>query len=419
MKVLWFANTPCGAIKKLSAHNISGGWLSALEQHLVQEKNVELHVAFYYSKRIDDFEYEGVYYHPLYDSRFNGKLNILIGNYREYFFGLKNHAPSLWFSVIDRVKPDLIHIHGTELDFGLVQKVNLRVPVVVSIQGVLNSCYEKLYSGIPLDVVSKYESLFQKLTFTNAKMSEKRFRFGAKREREILKNSKYVIGRTDFDRHATLAINPCLKYFTGDEILRTEFYSAEWAKSKFNERFTIISTISSGYYKGLEVILRTARNLKAIGFDFRWYVIGHTELSRNAKTMSKWLGESFSENHVEMLGYKTGAEIVGLLGEADVFCQVGHIENSPNSVCEAMMLGVPIVASYAGGTSSILEHGKEGYLLQDGDSYSLAGTLIEVSRNFSQAKEWGMNARKRALVRHNPQRVVKEYVDIYTELVNK
>ena len=71
------------------------------------------------------------------------------------------------------------------------------------------------------------------------------------------------------------------------------------------------------------------------------------------------------------------------------------------------------------GASSILEHGKEGYLLQDGDSYSLAGTLIEVSRNFSQAKEWGMNARKRALVRHNPQRVVKEYVDIYTELVNE
>lgn len=57
--------------------------------------------------------------------------------------------------------------------------------------------------------------------------------------------------------------------------------------------------------------------------------------------------------------------------------------------------------------------------MQDGDSYSLAGTLIEVSRNFSQVKEWGMNARTRALVRHNQQRIVKEYMDIYTELVNK
>lgn len=76
----------------------------------------------------------------------------------------------------------------------------------------------------------------------------------------------------------------------------------------------------------------------------------------------------------------------------------------------------PLLLLMQGGQVPFL---KEGYLLQDGDSYSLAGTLIEVSRNFSQVKEWGMNARKRALVRHNPQRVVKEYVDIYTELVNE
>ena len=419
MKILWFANTPCGAVRKLSAHNSSGGWLGALEQNLIQEKDVELHVAFYYFKRIGVFEYEGVYYHPMYDNRFANKWNVLIGNYKENFLGFRNHDASLWLSIVDKIKPDLIHIHGTEQDFGLIQKSTLNIPVVVSIQGVMNSCYEKLYSGVPLNVISKHESLFQKLTFSSAKMSEKRFRFGAKREREILKNSKYVIGRTDFDRHASLAINPSLKYFVGGEILRSEFYSAEWGKERFNERFTIVSTISSGFYKGLEVVMRTSRNLKAAGFDFQWNVIGQTERSNNARSISKWLRESFSDNHVKMLGFKSGREIIGFLKDADVYCQVGHIENSPNSVCEAMMLGMPIVASYAGGTSSILEHCKEGYLLQDGDSYSLAGTLIEVSRNFSQAKEWGMNARKRALVRHNPQRVVKEYVDIYTELVNK
>lgn len=67
----------------------------------------------------------------------------------------------------------------------------------------------------------------------------------------------------------------------------------------------------------------------------------------------------------------------------------------------------------------MLEHGKEGYLLQDGDPYGLAGTLMDVACHFEQGRQWGENARKRALVRHDPQRVVNEYLSIYKELTVK
>ena len=250
MKVLWFTNTTCGASKKLISKSISGGWLTSLESGLKTNKNIELHVSFYYERDIKDFEYDGVFYHPIYDNRFSSNINILIGNYKEYFCGFKNHDLKLLTQVVNKVHPDIIHFHGTENDFGLLQK-EISIASVISIQGVLNSCYEKLYSGISRSLISNNETLFQKLTLQTVRMSEKRFRNNALREIEILKLSNFVIGRTDFDRHTTKAISPKAKYYIGNEILRKEFYESTWNKIKFNDQFTIVTIISSGFYKGL------------------------------------------------------------------------------------------------------------------------------------------------------------------------
>lgn len=417
MKILWFTNTPCGAMKKLASKGSSGGWLYALEYHLKKREEIELHIAFYYPKKIVEFEFEGVFYHPIYDNRFSNKIRTLIGNYKEYFIGFSNHNIASLKAIIDKVNPNLIHYHGTEQDFGLLQEFVKDIPSVLSIQGILNSCREKLYSGVPANIISRHESFLSKLSLTTIKMNNKRFLFTANRERTILRITKNIIGRTDFDYHATLTMAPNATYFIGNEILRKEFYHAEWKKNQFNKEFTIISTISAGFYKGLEVILRTARHLKEREFPFRWYVIGMDETSPNATIISKWLKTKYKSNNVMMLGLKSATEIIQILQKGDIYCQTSHIENSPNSVCEAMMLGIPIVASYAGGTSSILEHKKEGYLIQEGDSYSLAGTLIDIYHNFEQANTWGKNARKRALIRHNPERVVNEYIDIYKTIL--
>lgn len=417
MKILWFTSTPSGASKKLISKTASCGWLYSLEKEIKIQPNTELHIAFYYPKKISDFEYEGVYYHPIYDNRYSSKLQNLIGNYREYLFGFKNHDLNQLKAIVNKISPDLIHYHGSELDYGLLQKEITNIPSVLSIQGLLNSCYEKLYSGIPLSVISKYEPLFYKLILKTAQMNDHNFLFSAKREKEIFKLTKNVIGRTDYDRHIAYSMSPHINYFIGNEILRDEFYQNVWDKSSFNETFTIVTTISSGYYKGMEVILRTAHNLKQIGFKFKWIIIGQTEDSYDARIISKWLKLRFSENNVYLVGRKNANEMIDILKSADIYCQAGHIENSPNSVCEAMLLGMPIIASNAGGTNSMLEHKKEGYLIQDGDSFSLAGTIIEVSQNFEMAKVWGISAKKRALKRHNPQSVAKEYLDIYHNII--
>lgn len=98
---------------------------------------------------------------------------------------------------------------------------------------------------------------------------------------------------------------------------------------------------------------------------------------------------------------------------------VSHIENSPNSVCEAMLVGMPIIASFTGGTASILDNHHEGEFVQDGDPYVLAGGIIKLYDNFEQAKKMGDNARKRAMLRHNPTSVIQELLNAYNLILRK
>ena len=107
-----------------------------------------------------------------------------------------------------------------------------------------------------------------------------------------------------------------------------------------------------------------------------------------------------------------------LLCESDMYVHVSHIENSPNSVCEAMILGMPVIASYAGGTASLLKHEEDGILYQDGDPYVLAGAIIELQRNPATAYKYAQTAREHALDRHDKKQIVKEIIGGYDGIIS-
>ncbi len=97
--------------------------------------------------------------------------------------------------------------------------------------------------------------------------------------------------------------------------------------------------------------------------------------------------------NIKLLGGSGEREISQLLQSADIYCQASHIENSPNSLCEAMLIGMPVIASYAGGTPSMLDNEQEGLLFQNGDAHALAGAILQMSHNFRFAAACGQKAR--------------------------
>ena len=64
MKILWLSNNPCYAIKKLSPNTQSGGWLKALNYHIVNEEDIDLSVCFYWPVAMKPFEFHNTKYYP-------------------------------------------------------------------------------------------------------------------------------------------------------------------------------------------------------------------------------------------------------------------------------------------------------------------------------------------------------------------
>lgn len=414
MKILWFTNTSCSLAKKENNKSFGGGWMVAMENQLNSLPNVELYVSFYQNKSANPIKYGNTSFYPVL------RKKTIISEIKRRIFGrYKNDEKEFQnlLNVVKTVNPDIIHIHGTEDNFGLIQKY-VSQPVVVSIQGILNPCCEKFFSGISKTIAQRNEPLRSRITFATQIKNYRMFKFMANRELDILKISKHIIGRTNWDRRVTSILSQNGKYHHVDELMRKEFYNQTWKKDiRSSEELQIITTASNNIYKGLETIVKTAAILHhSTNQKFSWHIVGLSEHDAIVKMTVRWLKTNLEVLKITLHGRLSSKDFIPLMLKSDVYCQASHIENSPNSLCEAMCLGMPIVATFAGGTESILKNNKEGTLIQDGDPYSMAGALLEIKSNPVKTIEMARNARERALTRHDYKKVVKELLNVYTEI---
>ncbi len=419
MNILWFTNTPCVALDKLTKSVSSGGWLYALSQKMSNVQNVNLSIAFYWHDNIQPFEYKNIRFFPIYRTGTASKLERFLYRIKKSFSNRINENEIIkCVDIVNKVQPELIHIHGTEENFGLLCTKNLDIPIVISIQGFLSSIYIKLFSGYPKSLINRHESITHKILFNGIENTERNFIRNVKREQLILQNCKNIIGRTTWDANCTLSVNPKRRYFSCNEIMRNEFYETIWKRPQNNDTIHIVTTISSGIYKGVETLYRTAYQLTQIGYKFNWHVIGLNNDDSIVKLTEKILKYKSEGINITFHGKKTANEMLSIMNISHIYIQVSHIENSPNSLCEAMLLGMPIIASMAGGTSSMIKDGIEGIVIQDGDPYNLCGAIISCINNYQTAINMGTKARETAQGRHNREKITKDLTNIYKEIIS-
>lgn len=417
MKILWFSNNPCGSVRRFSQNTTMGGWLISLEDEIKKYPQIELSVAFFSNIKEEPFYYKGVHYYPMYMPKSRTKIGRISERFKSTETIDKKKYP-IMMNIVKSIHPDLIHIHGTEESFGVIQNTVKDIPIVFSIQGLIAPYTEKFFSGYPKNIINHYESFFDKMRGLGINRVYRNFCERSYREINYLSKSRYIIGRTMFDHRVPLLVNPNIKYFKGEEIMRKPFYESKWLGGGNKKQFTIVTTISIGVYKGYETLLHTASLLKKFAnFDFEWQIIGYDSSLQMIRISEKYKNIKSADSNIRFMGRCSAEQMIEILINADVYCHVSHIENSPNSVCEAMLLGMPVIATATGGTQSLLTDGLEGYLIQDGDPYICAGTIVKIQQNKENAKKIGENARKRALERHNPKKIGNLLMETYTEIV--
>lgn len=412
IKVLWFSLTSsCYSGTKTNGYN-GGGWISSLEKELTKCDNIQLGVAFMSRTSKGKEIQHGVTYYPMtYPKK-------TLGEKWKYFFNYSvedEYKPYIarFKSVVDDFCPDVIHIFGSESLFGFVKLIT-NTPCVLHIQGILNpyknaffppSVSKESYMTRSLSPRKILQSYREMITWRNSCL----------RERALIKIIDNYIGRTKWDEIITRTINPHARYFYGSEILRPSFYSE--AQHKFPEQMTIISTSSGTLYKGLDLILKTAQILKLFHHcEFKWIVFGNTE---NLHYIEKMTGIAHEDVNVDMAGIGTEEDIYNALVNATAFAHPSYIDNSPNAVCEAQLVGCPVVATDVGGIKSLIVDGETGFLVPANDPYQMAWRLKLLFKNRSLAQAISQKGKNQAKERHNKEKIVNELINVYKTLLNE
>ncbi len=415
MRVLWFTNTP--VLRRSQFDNPSGGtggWIEALEEKISQRGEIELGVCFHSSSSEGkDIVANKTSYFAIPPHANKRRLSGLIDRLTHRIDSIDVVDPYL--DVVRKFKPDIIHIFGTEGPFGLIIP-SVRIPVIIHFQGNINVIEKKWFIGVsPLDVLrnSRLRDLIKGRGFLHEYLLMKK---KSKREQAILTHCRYLMGRTDWDRRVSLCLSPNSKYYHCDEILRKEYYSVIWHKKRA-EVLSLFTTLRGNIYKGIETIYDAAYLLSKSDMQFEWRVAGVSEKDEIARIMTRRFRRADILGKVKLMGYQNAEQIAGLLLASDVFVYCSHIENGCNAVQEAMLVGMPIVTSSAGGLQTTIENGITGFLVQDGDPYAFTGAILQMRDNPGLAKELGKNARERALKRHDPNRIVSDVINIYEDVL--
>lgn len=417
MRILWFSNTPSLAASKISKSTSGSSWIESLEKELGSFPDIELGIVFKKHERSPreiDLESSNTRYFlvPEYPM---GKIQRWISR----CFSNTTSKKSLphYLNVVKDFNPDVILFFGTEFDYPLIIP-ELNVPSIIWFQGNL-TVYNKMYeNGISIRKTYRFESIKKVLKCYTEYHNHRLFQHRVTREKEIFSIATNFIGRTNWDKRVVRIMAPQANYFHCEEALREAFWNYKWKTRKNRTKYVIATVIRGQLYKGLETIYETAIHLEEkLSRDIEWHVIGIENGTTYAKTAKKQAAYDKPNCSVKLLGPKFGNDLVELLLETDMYVHPSHIENSSNAVQEAMLLGMPVIATNVGGTPSLINDGHDGLLIQSKDTYAMAGAILELIESPEKSKELGRNARLRGLQRNDNQKICKELITIFETVI--
>ena len=411
MRILWFTNTPSNYNTKKLGYN-GGGWISSLENEIKKHDQVELAICFHLNEEQFKVCKNGIIYYPIAIKE--SKLNNIFSTFSDKYFQKEDDVKlHKYLNVINDFKPDIINIFGTESSFGLISQ-HVKIPIIVHIQGILTPClnayFPPRYSYIshllekknPISIIKQYRIL-------------KFWKYRVKREQEILSRIPYFMGRTEWDKRIVSIYSPKSKYFHCNEILRDSFYHTSDKIENSSNKLIITSTISSPLYKGFDTILQAASILKKnLRMDFEWNIFGVNTITQHEKKFKI----KAKECNIHIRGIVSANEICQKIQESTIYVHPSYIDNSPNSICEAQMLGCPVIATNVGGIPSLIDNGVDGILIPANDPYQMAYLIKQLFENKELQIRIKKNAKERANSRHDKSTIVNQLLNIYDFIIN-
>ncbi|WP_423998830.1 glycosyltransferase family 4 protein [Maribacter sp. IgM3_T14_3] len=413
IKVLWVINElfpEVAEFLKLEKSYV-GGWVNGLANNIKTRDSIQLHIATAYQvESIKQFHANKISFHLLPSMKSN----------QDYDEGLEKE----WQTLITELKPDVIHIHGTEYAHGLALMNSCpEQKYVISIQGLV-SVYVKYYlANLPFSTILKNISFRDIVRFDTIWQGKSNYKKRGKFEMQYLSKTKNVMGRTDWDYAHAKKINHNIKYHFCNETLRNSFYTPPKWDFNLIKQNSIFLSQSSYPIKGLHQMLEALSIVKNYNSKVILNIAGENILARSnykitgfAKIIKELITKYDLKENVNFLGILNEHQMKDQYLKSHIFVCPSSIENSPNSLGEAQILGVPSIASYVGGNHNLVNSGHDGFLYRFEEPVILAQLIIKLFNNRKLCERISANAIVSGELRHNREINVNRNLEIYNDI---
>lgn len=445
MRILWVCNFMLPAIAKAlgMGHTNKEGWVAGLAsviQERKKENGIQLAMAFPVQKEMDgcqgevEVQGEKLYYYGFYEDTVHPE---------QYDAGLEKRLSEI-FTAYD---PEVIHCFGTEFPHTLAATKACpdKQKLLIGIQGLCSVYSEAFMANLPLKVINSVTFRDWLKRDSLIKQREK-FEVRGMYEIEAICHAGNITGRTHWDRHYSKKWSPKAEYYHMNETLRPVFYTDQWDREKCVPHQIFLS---QGDYpiKGLHYMLLALGKILKKYPDTKIRVAGNSivkdetwkdkiKISAYGKYLQELLQEHGLKDKVMFLGSLTAEQMKAEYLAAELFVCCSSIENSPNSLGEAMILGVPCVAAEVGGINSLFRNEVDGILYQgfcarrpydyqmesmflEKISQNLADAVLKMWADPEKSVEYGLNARAHARATHDREANYHRMLEIYTSIAGK
>lgn len=431
MKVLWLCNLILPQVRNILGLNKTngGGWLRDIYEKAIDSSKIEIATC----APMDDIDYrksKDIVKAEYRKSKFWGfyKNNTRYENYDLYVeMQLKK--------IVAEYTPDIVHIWGTEYSHSLamIKAIDDSSKIVIHIQGLISRYADAYLDGIPDWVVNRL-TIRDFLKRDGLLKQQEKFYKRGKLEIEAIRKSSYVMGRTDWDKNETLKINPGIEYFKCNENIRSEFLLCDKWDTNSIESNSIF--MSQGYYpiKGFHVMIEALNILKKKNYEVKLYLAGFNPynldcfrkkifVSSYIKYCVDLINKYQLQDNVVFLGELDADEMAHYLRKSNIYVMPSTIENSPNSMMEAMIVGTPCIVSRVGGIPTIGKENEDCLMFENCNYNELAEKIENVLLDQSLAQRLSSRAIKNMEnvqnIDDNFQTLLSVYEHVYNEYVTR
>jgi glycosyltransferase involved in cell wall biosynthesis len=163
--------------------------------------------------------------------------------------------------------------------------------------------------------------------------------------------------------------------------------------------------------KGVDDLLAAARGVVAVEPRAHFVLAGDGAHRPNLEKAAAELG---IRDHVTFTGVVADPLAEGLFAASDVVCQMSRWEEVFGYVnAEAMACGKPLVGTRVGGIPELIEHGRNGFLVDRRDTQQMTQRILELVRDPDLRRRMGEAGRQIAVEKFNHKKNVAQLVKLY------